>query len=155
MDMLWNVYVIRTVIMSYRSALRVFQQKKLDSYSQPSVVKLQHFPCILMVVVSYRYIRFDWCVGSSLAFLFLSRLWLSAGTLSWNTDAFGLLQRVLEHCADELQCEFIVDEILESVLILAQDQYGNYVTQVSVSFVLYHLEICSKQLILPVNVLYA
>jgi hypothetical protein len=48
-----------------------------------------------------------------------------------------------------------VDEILESVLILAQDQYGNYVTQVSVSFVLYHLEICSKQLILPVNVLCA
>ena len=29
-----------------------------------------------------------------------------------------------------LQCQFIVDEILESVCALAQDQYGNYVTQV-------------------------
>ncbi|KAI5585410.1 hypothetical protein BDE02_06G143900 [Populus trichocarpa] len=40
-----------------------------------------------------------------------------------------VIQRVLERCADELQCQFIVDEILESVCILAQDQYGNYVTQ--------------------------
>lgn len=41
-----------------------------------------------------------------------------------------ILQRVLEHCTDELHCQFIVDEILESVCSLAQDQYGNYVTQV-------------------------
>ncbi|XP_071724756.1 pumilio homolog 6, chloroplastic-like [Rutidosis leptorrhynchoides] len=40
-----------------------------------------------------------------------------------------VVQRVLEHCTDELQCQFIVDEILESVCSLAQDQYGNYVTQ--------------------------
>jgi len=41
------------------------------------------------------------------------------------------MQRILEHCTDEVQCQFIVDEILESVCSLAQDQYGNYVTQVS------------------------
>ncbi|KAL2928860.1 Pumilio-like protein 5 [Bienertia sinuspersici] len=40
-----------------------------------------------------------------------------------------VIQRVLEHCTDELQSQFIVDEILESVCTLAQDQYGNYVTQ--------------------------
>ncbi|TKY72739.1 Pumilio-like 6 [Spatholobus suberectus] len=40
-----------------------------------------------------------------------------------------VIQRVLEHCTDESQCQFIVDEILESVCALAQDQYGNYVTQ--------------------------
>lgn len=40
------------------------------------------------------------------------------------------LKRVLEHCNDQLQTQFIVDEILESVCTLIQDQYGNYVTQV-------------------------
>ncbi|XP_027339375.1 pumilio homolog 6, chloroplastic-like isoform X2 [Abrus precatorius] len=40
-----------------------------------------------------------------------------------------VIQRVLEHCTDESQCQFIVDEILESVCALAEDQYGNYVTQ--------------------------
>ncbi|EPS64235.1 hypothetical protein M569_10548, partial [Genlisea aurea] len=38
-------------------------------------------------------------------------------------------QRVLEHCSDDEQTQFIVDEILESVSSLARDQYGNYVTQ--------------------------
>ncbi|KAJ8750858.1 hypothetical protein K2173_016039 [Erythroxylum novogranatense] len=48
-----------------------------------------------------------------------------------STHPYGcrVIQRVLEHCADELHCQFIVDEILESVYDLAQDQYGNYVTQ--------------------------
>ncbi|XP_019439368.1 PREDICTED: pumilio homolog 6, chloroplastic-like [Lupinus angustifolius] len=40
-----------------------------------------------------------------------------------------VIQRVLEHCTDEVECQFIVDEILESVCSLAQNQYGNYVTQ--------------------------
>ncbi|XP_057980594.1 pumilio homolog 5-like isoform X1 [Malania oleifera] len=40
-----------------------------------------------------------------------------------------VIQRVLEHSTDELQSHFLVDEILESVYVLAQDQYGNYVTQ--------------------------
>ncbi|XP_061361540.1 pumilio homolog 6, chloroplastic-like [Gastrolobium bilobum] len=40
-----------------------------------------------------------------------------------------VIQRVLENCSDEVQCQFIVDEILESACALAQDQYGNYVTQ--------------------------
>ncbi|MFS7918494.1 putative armadillo-like helical, pumilio domain-containing protein [Helianthus anomalus] len=40
-----------------------------------------------------------------------------------------VIQRVLEHSTDELQSQFIVDEILENVYVLAQDQYGNYVTQ--------------------------
>ncbi|KAK0595600.1 hypothetical protein LWI29_008229 [Acer saccharum] len=37
--------------------------------------------------------------------------------------------RVLEHCSNQLQCQCIADEILESACALAQDQYGNYVTQ--------------------------
>nr|XP_043620566.1 pumilio homolog 5-like [Erigeron canadensis]XP_043620567.1 pumilio homolog 5-like [Erigeron canadensis] len=50
---------------------------------------------------------------------------------SLSTHPYGcrVIQRVLEHSPDELQSQFIVDEILESVYTLAQDQYGNYVTQ--------------------------
>jgi pumilio RNA-binding family len=48
---------------------------------------------------------------------------------SLSTHPYGcrVIQRVLEHCSDDLQC--IVDEILESAYVLVQDQYGNYVTQ--------------------------
>ncbi|XP_020225565.1 pumilio homolog 6, chloroplastic [Cajanus cajan] len=49
--------------------------------------------------------------------------------LSMHPYGCRVIQRVLEHCSDEVQCQFIVDEILESVFTLAQDQYGNYVTQ--------------------------
>ncbi|XP_075673120.1 pumilio homolog 6, chloroplastic-like [Castanea sativa] len=49
--------------------------------------------------------------------------------LSMHPYGCRVIQRVLEHCTNELQCQFIVDEILESVCTLAQDQYGNYVTQ--------------------------
>ncbi|KAG8639601.1 pumilio homolog 6, chloroplastic isoform X2 [Manihot esculenta] len=50
--------------------------------------------------------------------------------LSMHPYGCRVIQRVLERCTDELQCQFIVDEILESVCVLAQDQYGNYVTQI-------------------------
>ncbi|RVW73187.1 Pumilio-like 5 [Vitis vinifera] len=52
-------------------------------------------------------------------------------TLSTHPYGCRVIQRVLEHCTDELQSQFIVDEILESICSLAQDQYGNYVTQAS------------------------
>ncbi|XP_076921724.1 pumilio homolog 5-like [Bidens hawaiensis] len=40
-----------------------------------------------------------------------------------------VIQRALECSTDELESQFIVDEILDSVYGLAQDQYGNYVAQ--------------------------
>ncbi|XP_039171758.1 pumilio homolog 5 isoform X2 [Eucalyptus grandis] len=48
-----------------------------------------------------------------------------------STHPYGcrVIQRVLEHCCDEGQSQCIVDEILDSAYKLAQDQYGNYVTQ--------------------------
>ncbi|PIA43873.1 hypothetical protein AQUCO_01800130v1 [Aquilegia coerulea] len=48
-----------------------------------------------------------------------------------STHPYGcrVIQRVLEYCTDELQSTCIVDEILESTCALAEDQYGNYVTQ--------------------------
>ncbi|KAK8928622.1 hypothetical protein KSP39_PZI017497 [Platanthera zijinensis] len=50
-------------------------------------------------------------------------------TLSMHPYGCRVIQRVLEHCTDDLQSTCIVDEILQSACILAQDQYGNYVTQ--------------------------
>eukprot|EP00494_Astrolonche_serrata_P004696 UN04710 len=40
-----------------------------------------------------------------------------------------VIQRVLEHCGGDSRGQCIIDEILQSACILAQDQYGNYVTQ--------------------------
>ncbi|KAK1577055.1 hypothetical protein Q3G72_018683 [Acer saccharum] len=49
--------------------------------------------------------------------------------LSTHPCGCRVIQRVLEHCSNQLQCQCIMDEILESACALAQDQYGNYVTQ--------------------------
>ncbi|KAG6668951.1 pumilio homolog 5-like [Carya illinoinensis] len=48
-----------------------------------------------------------------------------------STHPYGcrVIQRILEHGSDELQIQCIVNEILDSAYVLAQDQYGNYVTQ--------------------------
>ncbi|XP_058068357.1 pumilio homolog 5-like isoform X3 [Magnolia sinica] len=50
-------------------------------------------------------------------------------TLSTHPYGCRVIQRILEHCTDEKQTQYIVDEILQSASSLAQDQYGNYVTQ--------------------------
>lgn len=39
-------------------------------------------------------------------------------------------QRVLEHCMEPQTQSKIMEEILGSISMLAQDQYGNYVVQV-------------------------
>ncbi|GAB4854974.1 hypothetical protein Ancab_023560 [Ancistrocladus abbreviatus] len=48
-----------------------------------------------------------------------------------STHPYGcrVIQRVLEHCHDSDTQKSIMDEIMQSVCILAQDQYGNYVIQ--------------------------
>ncbi|KAM7253832.1 hypothetical protein ACFE04_031514 [Oxalis oulophora] len=50
-------------------------------------------------------------------------------TLSTHPYGCRVIQRILEHGSDELQCQCIVDEILEYACVLAEDQYGNYVIQ--------------------------
>ncbi|KAL9260357.1 Pumilio homolog 6, chloroplastic-like protein [Drosera capensis] len=49
--------------------------------------------------------------------------------LSMHSYGCRVIQRVLECCTNKAQCQFMVDEILESACTLAQDQYGNYVAQ--------------------------
>ncbi|XP_021642569.2 pumilio homolog 2 isoform X2 [Hevea brasiliensis] len=48
-----------------------------------------------------------------------------------STHPYGcrVIQRILEHCKDPKTQSKVMDEILGSVSMLAQDQYGNYVVQ--------------------------
>ncbi|PHT38297.1 Pumilio -like protein 1 [Capsicum baccatum] len=48
-----------------------------------------------------------------------------------STHPYGchVIQRVLEHCSDPMTQSKVMEEILGSVSMLAQDQYGNYVIQ--------------------------
>ncbi|CAH2057512.1 unnamed protein product [Thlaspi arvense] len=48
-----------------------------------------------------------------------------------STHPYGcrVIQRILEHCKDPTTQSKVMDEILGSVSMLAQDQYGNYVVQ--------------------------
>ncbi|KAL3829071.1 hypothetical protein ACJIZ3_017873 [Penstemon smallii] len=50
-------------------------------------------------------------------------------TLSTHPYGCRVIQRVLEHCEDEKTQTKVMEEILGSVSMLAQDQYGNYVVQ--------------------------
>ncbi|KAF8114015.1 hypothetical protein N665_0043s0085 [Sinapis alba] len=50
-------------------------------------------------------------------------------SLSMHPYGCRVIQRLLERCSNENQCQFITEEILESVCVLSKDQYGNYVTQ--------------------------
>lgn len=69
------------------------------------------------------------CVPSERIGFIISAFRGQVASLSMHPYGCRVIQRVLEHCTDELQSQFIVDEILDSVCTLAQDQYGNYVTQ--------------------------
>ncbi|KAL9238750.1 hypothetical protein vseg_013131 [Gypsophila vaccaria] len=50
-------------------------------------------------------------------------------TLSTHPYGCRVIQRVLEHCENPVTQSKVMDEILGSVSMLAQDQYGNYVVQ--------------------------
>ncbi|XVF20013.1 hypothetical protein REPUB_Repub11eG0161400 [Reevesia pubescens] len=50
-------------------------------------------------------------------------------TLSTHPYGCRVIQRILEHCMDPKTQSKVMDEILGSVSMLAQDQYGNYVVQ--------------------------
>lgn len=69
------------------------------------------------------------CVPTEKIDFIISAFRGNVASLSMHPYGCRVIQRVLEHCTDALQSQCIVDEILQSACILAQDQYGNYVTQ--------------------------
>ncbi|KAG1326852.1 pumilio [Cocos nucifera] len=71
----------------------------------------------------------EWVPTERIGFI-ISAFRGQVATLSMHPYGCRVIQRVLEHRTDDLQNQSIVDEILLSACQLAQDQYGNYVTQV-------------------------
>ncbi|KAL3644208.1 hypothetical protein CASFOL_012140 [Castilleja foliolosa] len=69
------------------------------------------------------------CIPTDNIHFMISSFRGQVATLSMHPYGCRVIQRFLEHCNDDMQTQFIVDEILDSVCMLAQDQYGNYVTQ--------------------------
>ncbi|MCL7035317.1 hypothetical protein MKW94_007179, partial [Papaver nudicaule] len=69
------------------------------------------------------------CIPTEKIEFIISAFRNQVATLSTHPYGCRVIQRVLEYCTDERQSQIIVDEILESACALAQDQYGNYVTQ--------------------------
>ncbi|XP_008782800.2 pumilio homolog 5-like isoform X1 [Phoenix dactylifera] len=69
------------------------------------------------------------CVPTGKIGFIISAFRGQVATLSMHPYGCRVIQRVLEHCTDDSQSQCIVDEILQSACQLAQDQYGNYVTQ--------------------------
>ncbi|XP_077214609.1 pumilio homolog 5-like [Tasmannia lanceolata] len=69
------------------------------------------------------------CVPTEKIDFIISSLRGQVASLSTHPYGCRVIQRVLEHCNDEKHSQCIVEEILQSACSLAQDQYGNYVTQ--------------------------
>ncbi|XP_027340069.1 pumilio homolog 2-like isoform X2 [Abrus precatorius] len=69
------------------------------------------------------------CVPEDAINFIVSTFFDQVVTLSTHPYGCRVIQRVLEHCKDPNTQQKVMDEILGSVSMLAQDQYGNYVVQ--------------------------
>ncbi|XP_043817118.1 pumilio homolog 1 isoform X3 [Manihot esculenta] len=69
------------------------------------------------------------CVPEDAIHFIVSTFYDQVVTLSTHPYGCRVIQRVLEHCHDTNTQRIMMDEILQSVCMLAQDQYGNYVVQ--------------------------
>ncbi|KAK4277940.1 hypothetical protein QN277_015857 [Acacia crassicarpa] len=69
------------------------------------------------------------CVPEDAIHFIVSTFYDQVVTLSTHPYGCRVIQRVLEHCHDPKTQQIMMDEILQSVCMLAQDQYGNYVVQ--------------------------
>ncbi|KAJ1400950.1 Pumilio, RNA binding domain [Sesbania bispinosa] len=69
------------------------------------------------------------CVPEDAIHFIVSTFYDQAVTLSTHPYGCRVIQRVLEYCHDPKTQQIMMDEILQSVCMLAQDQYGNYVIQ--------------------------
>lgn len=65
---------------------------------------------------------------------FPKHFYLQVYALSSHPYGCRVIQRILEHCSAE-QTRVILDELHQSVDDLVNDQYGNYVVQVWITFI--------------------
>ncbi|KAM0829720.1 hypothetical protein ACQ4PT_066706 [Festuca glaucescens] len=70
------------------------------------------------------------CIPQDVIQFIVSTFYGQVVLLSTHPYGCRVIQRVLEHCDDPTTQQIMMDEILQSVCLLAQDQYGNYVVQV-------------------------
>ncbi|KAF7831057.1 pumilio-like protein 1-like isoform X1 [Senna tora] len=92
------------------------------------------------------------CVPEDAIHFIVSTFYDQVVTLSTHPYGCRVIQRVLEHCHDPKTQQIMMDEILQSVCMLAQDQYGNYVVQMffQIKFGLTNLIFCSLTTLLIV-----
>ncbi|XP_019433076.1 PREDICTED: pumilio homolog 1-like isoform X5 [Lupinus angustifolius] len=69
------------------------------------------------------------CVPEDATHFIVSTFFDQVVTLSTHPYGCRVIQRVLEYCHDPKTQQIMMDQILQSVRMLAQDQYGNYVVQ--------------------------
>ncbi|KAJ4969975.1 hypothetical protein NE237_003074 [Protea cynaroides] len=69
------------------------------------------------------------CIPQDAIQFIISSFYDQVVTLSTHPYGCRVIQRVLEHCSDPKTQHIMMEEILLSVCMLAQDQYGNYVVQ--------------------------
>ncbi|XP_019433067.1 PREDICTED: pumilio homolog 1-like isoform X3 [Lupinus angustifolius] len=69
------------------------------------------------------------CVPEDAIHFIFSTFFDQVVTLSTHPYGCRVIQRVLEYCHDPKTQQIMMDQILQSVRMLAQDQYGNYVVQ--------------------------
>ncbi|XP_009789996.1 pumilio homolog 5 [Nicotiana sylvestris] len=69
------------------------------------------------------------CIPTEKISIIISSFQSQVAILSTHPYGCRVIQRVLERCSENPQSQCIVHEILDSAYALAQDQYGNYVTQ--------------------------
>ncbi|XP_047316093.1 pumilio homolog 1-like [Impatiens glandulifera] len=69
------------------------------------------------------------CIPQEAIHFIISVFYDQVVTLSMHPYGCRVIQRVLEHCTDFKTQRIMMEEVLKSVCMLAQDQYGNYVVQ--------------------------
>ncbi|OWM70036.1 hypothetical protein CDL15_Pgr025885 [Punica granatum] len=69
------------------------------------------------------------CIPEEAIHFIVSVFYDQVVTLSTHPYGCRVIQRILEHCHNPKTQQIMMDEIMQSVCMLAQDQYGNYVVQ--------------------------
>jgi pumilio RNA-binding family len=101
-------------------------------YDQVVSLSMHPYGCRVIQVSYANDLCLNFCFEKMTVFTSLFLVLLICHHTYYLKITFVLSQRVLEHCDDPKTQKIVMDEILQSVCLLAQDQYGNYVVQVCI-----------------------